>query len=92
MHLETATGQCALMAFRIQRNTREQIIKAKVAPYRNVRDTRIIYVMKKGGKCIVCRYVQEGNMIKCQFIKMKVPHQDLKIIYLRKNATTYFVI
>ena len=52
-----------LIAYKRQKNLRESLIRAKLAP-KNVREKRILNGMKKCGKCIVCSYVMEGNIIK----------------------------
>ena len=85
-HLEAVFPEAPLVAFKRQNNIREHIIRAKVAPQRNERERRILNGMKKCRKCIVCRYVKEGNNINGTYfvwnINRKVLCQDSNIIYL----------
>ena len=79
-HMETVFPEAPLVAFRRQRNIREEIIRAKVAPKMQTREKRILNGMKKCGKCQVCSYVVEGNIIKAENftwrINKKVSCQD----------------
>ena len=54
------------MAFKQQRNIREEIVRAKVAPERQTRGKQTFNGMKKCGKCQVCSYVVEGNFVKAE--------------------------
>ena len=85
-HLEAVFPEAPLVAFRRQKNIREHIIRAKVAPQKNQREQRMINGMKKCIKCTVCSYVKEGNQINgTNFtwkINKKVSCKDSNIIYL----------
>ena len=85
-HLANVFPEAPLVAFRRQRNIREHIIKAKLAPNTNTRERRMLNRMKKCGKCIVCSYVKEGNTIKSSNftwkINKKVTCQNSNVIYL----------
>ena len=68
-----------------QKNLRETLIRAKVAPP-PTREKRKINGMKKCGKCIICSYVLEGNVKKSEHftwkINRKVSCTDSNLIYL----------
>ena len=85
-YLANVFPEAPLVAFRRQRNIRENIIKAKVAPNTITRERRMLNGMKKCGKCIICSYVKEGNTIKSNNftwkINKKVTCQNSNVIYL----------
>ena len=62
-YLETVFPEPPLVAFKRQKNIRETLIRAKLAPP-NTREKRNLNGMKKCGKCIICSHVIEGNTIK----------------------------
>ena len=84
-HLENIFPQPPLVAFKRQKNIRETLVKAKVAPL-NTREKQSVNGMKKCGHCIICSYISEGNVIKGENfiwkINKKVNCNDSNIIYL----------
>ena len=67
-HLEEIFAEAPLVAFMRQTNIREKIIRTKVAPTRYQREEKklILNGIKKCGSCVVCSYVQEGNIVKTE--------------------------
>ena len=47
-----------MVAYKRQRNIREAIVRAKVAPERQTRTQKGV---KKCGICLACRYIKEGK-------------------------------
>ena len=63
-----------LVAYRRQRNIRESLIRAKVAPENN-RKKRFMRGMRKCGKCLACSYIKEGNVVKGKHFLWKICKQ-----------------
>ena len=84
-YLERVFPEPPLIAFKRQKNLRETLIRAKVAPP-PTREKRKINGMKKCGKCIICSYVLEGNVIKSENFTWKINRKvfctDSTLIYL----------
>ena len=59
-YLESVFPEPPLISYRRQKNIRETIIRAKVAPERQ---QRIQKGMKKCGHCLACSYVKEGKQV-----------------------------
>jgi hypothetical protein len=60
-YLKSAFPEPPLVSFRRQKNVRETIVRAKVAPERQA---RIVRGMKKCGHCLACSYIKEGKTVK----------------------------
>ena len=60
-YLKSVFPEPPLVSFRRQKNIRENIVRAKVAPERQ---PRIVRGVKKCGNCLACSYVKEGKTVK----------------------------
>ena len=60
-YLKSVFPEPPLVAFRRQKNIKETIVRAKVAPSRQ---SRIVRGMKKCGNCLACSYIKEGKIVK----------------------------
>jgi hypothetical protein len=62
-HLENVFPEPPLIAYKRQRNLKDQLVRAKLPIERN-RPKREQKGMKKCGKCLACSYIKEGRTIK----------------------------
>ena len=67
-YLQSVFPAPPLVAYRRQKNIKESIVRAKVAP---TRQQRVQKGLKKCGKCLACSYIQEGKTIKGKDYKGK---------------------
>ena len=61
-YLESVFPEPPLVSYRRQKNIRETIIRAKVAPLREKK--RVQKGMKKCGKCLACSYIKEDKTVR----------------------------
>ena len=66
--LQSVFSAPPLVAYRKQKDTKESIVRAKVAA---IRQQRVHKGLKKCGKCLACRYVKEGKIINGKDYKRK---------------------
>ena len=69
-YLKDVFPEPPLIAYKRQRNIRDNIIRARVPPTQT-KHKRIIPGMKRCGNCSVCPYVKEGNQIKTKTKKLE---------------------
>ena len=59
-YLKEVFPEPPLISYKRQKNIRETLVRAKVAP---PRQNRVINGMKKCNKCLACSYIKEGKII-----------------------------
>ena len=59
-HLKSVFPEPPLVSFKRQKNIKETIVRAKVAPERQA---RVMKGMKKCGNCLACSYIKEGKTV-----------------------------
>ncbi len=82
-----------LVAYKRQRNVKDALIRAKIAPPGRTHEKRFLPGMKKCGKCLACSYIYERKAIHMKKFTWKITREvnceSSNVIYLLECTKQY---